>query len=252
MQLIRLVTSSLLLVTLISACAFSEKKNRDEAQLHSRIGGAMLEQGRYPQALRELLTAEELDPQNAAIQNNLGLAYFLREHPELGVRHLEKALTIDPKYTEARNNYGRILIELGRYDEAAAQLKKVLTDLTYSDPAKAWINLGLAHFRQGDFRSAQSDLSEALRLTRDNCLAQTLYGRSLFELADYSAAARALDIAITICESNKYDEPYYFSGLAYYKMGRQSHAINRMREVIKLNPSGAYAKKAESLIKLMK
>lgn len=253
-RMARKITFVLLTLSLIggvTGCGSTSKK-REEAQLRFQLGTSLLTQGRYPSALRELLIAESLDPKNHVIQNNLGLTYFMREKYDLAAQHLRKAIEIDPKYSEARNNYGRSLIELARYDEAIRELEKVVADLTYTDPAKALLNLGLAHFRKGDFATAKMKFAEVIRLNRSHCLAQTMYGRSLLELADYSTASRALDNAVLICKSLKFDEAHYFSGLSYYKLGNTSTAIARMEEVIKLYPDGNYAKKAESLLKLMK
>jgi type IV pilus assembly protein PilF len=238
------------LVFFIVGCTTT--KDREEAQFHLRIGTAALEQGKYPAAFKELQIADKLDPKNAVIHNNLGLAYFLRERYELAANEMLRAIEIDPSYSEARNNLGRTLIEMGRYEAAIRELQRVLADLTYTDPAKAWVNLGLAHFRQKDFESAKHDFSEALKINREHCLGQTLYGRSLFELKNYPDAAQALDNAVVVCKEAKFDEPHYYSGLAYYKLGRTSSAIARMEEVIKLYPGSAYAKKAESLLKIMK
>jgi type IV pilus assembly protein PilF len=245
-----LVCGSFLVLTSLSGCA--TWNSRESAQLRMRIGTAHLEQGNYPHALRELLAAERLDPRDPTIQNNIGLAYFMRERYDLAARHLGRAVDLDPQFSEARNNYGRVLIELGRHEEAIRQLEKVVEDLTYPDPAKAWINIGLARFRKGDFSAARNDFAQALKVKRDHCVGQTLYGRSLFELQQYEVAAQALDNAVLICRESQFDEPYYFSGLTYYKLGRISSAIARMEEVVRLYPNGNYAPKAESLLKLMR
>lgn len=237
---------------LLSTSCATSKKNQEEALLRLRLGTSLLQQGSYPQALRELLLAEKLDPRNEITQNNLGLTYFMRERYDLALEHLEKALRLKSDYTEARNNLARTLIELSRFDEAIDELKLVTADLTYTDPAKAWVNLGLAYFRKGDFKSAKDKFAQAMKLNRGNCLGQTLYGRSLLELADYQSASVALDNAVLICQSTKFDEPYYFSGLSYYKLGRTSAAIARMEEVMQISPDGEYAQKARSLLKLMK
>ncbi len=255
MTTIRIFLVAPLLFAMLFAGGCASSKKKDEGALHMRIGTAFLQQGRYPDALRELLVAEKLDPRNAQTQNNLGLAYFLREKYKLAAEHILNAIEIDPKFSEARNNYGRTLIELGRYDEAITQLRMVLADLTYPDPAKALVNLGMAQFRKGDFSSARTTLAKAMQTNRENCLAQSLYGRTLFEMGQFSAAANALDNANIVCHSNNqpgFDEPQYFSGLAYYKLGNTSSAISRMEDVVKFYPDGKYAKKAEDLLKLMK
>ena len=238
------------LVFLLVSC--TTVKSHDEAILHLRIGTAWLQQGRYPNALRELLEAEKLDPKNPVVQNNLGLAYFLREKYELAVQHLERAVEIDSKYSEARNNLGRVLIEQGKYNQAITELKIVIADLLYPTPGKAYVNLGLARFRQGQFEEAKEDFAKAIKLDREDCLAQNFYGRSLFELNQFTEAAPALDHAVIVCKASKLEEPQYFSGLTYYKLGRTSDAISRMEGVVSEYPSSRYAKKAESLLQIMK
>lgn len=233
------------------ACTSFEKQH-DEADLHLRIGTSYLQQGNYPLALRELLAAEKLDPKNELIENNLGLVYFFRERYEDSARHLKRAIEIKPEFTEARNNYGRVLIEVARYDEAIQQLNKVLSDLTYTETSKAWVNYGLVYFRRGDFMTARDKFAQAIQNNRDNCVGHTYFGRSLLELGKLKEAAVALDNAVVVCRPMKYEEPNYFSGLTYYKLGRTSSAIARMEEVMKLYPQSAYAKKAESMLKLMK
>lgn len=246
-----LLTLFLLAIAAMAGCA-SAQKDRDTADLHLRIGTSFLTQGNFPNAMRELQTAEKLDPKNPVIQNNLGLVYFMREKYESAAQHLERALKLNPAYSEARNNYGRVLIELGRYDKAIEELQKVAKDLTYQDPAKAHVNLGLAYFRRGDYSSARNQFSEAIKLNRDNCLAQTYFGRSLLEMSQLPQAATALDNAVVVCRPNKFDEPHYYSGLTYYKLGQVSSAVSRMEEIINLYPEGRFAKRAESLLKLMK
>lgn len=241
-----------LMVLALVSCATTSTKDRELAKYRLRIGTAYLETGDYPAALRELLLAEKLDPKNEMIQNNLGLTYFFRERYDLAAEHLKRAVELKPTFTEARNNYARVLIEQAKYEEALKELKTVLDDLTYSDPAKAWVNVGLAYFNKGDFAQAKNALATAIQIDRNHCLGQTLYGRSLLELGELTAAARALDNAVVVCRPSKFDEPHYYSGLTYYKLGKTSAAIARLEEVIKLYPQGQYAKKAESMLKLMK
>ncbi|MES2964790.1 MAG: tetratricopeptide repeat protein [Bdellovibrionota bacterium] len=227
-------------------------KNKEESVFRMRNGTALLQQGHYPEALRELLHAEKLDPQNAAIQNNLGLAYFLRDKYDMAGKHLVRAIDLKPDYSEARNNYARVLIEQGKYAQAINELEKVIKDLTYTEPSRAWVNMGLARFRQKNYSGAKKNFADAIKLNREDCLAHTLYGRSLFEMGDFVQAAPALDNAVVVCRISKFDEPHYFSGLTYYKLGRTSDAVSRMEEVINLYPGSRYAKKAESLLQIMR
>ena len=228
------------------ACTSSHHK--EEALLHLEMGSAFLQSGRYPEALRELLLAEKADPTNPIVQNNLGLVYFIREKNELANKHLKRAVELKGEYTEARNNWARVLIELGQYDKAISELKTVLKDLTYADTGKALTNLGLAHFRRGKYQEAKKHLSQALKVNRENCLAYTLFGRSQLELGEVQSAASSLDSAVVLCQPAEFDEPHYFAGLAYNKLGQREKAIARLEEVVRLYPSGKYNRKAQDML----
>lgn len=233
-------------------CASWGEQDKKKAELYLRLGTAQLESGNYPDALRDLLKANELDPKNPVIHNNLGLVYFLRERFDQSESHLRKALSLDNSYTEARNNLSRVLIEKGQYAEAEKELKLVLDDLTYGSPSKAYINLGLAKFNQKAFIEARNAFSKVLSTAPDDCTASTYLGRTYFETADYSQAAESLDRAIGFCQKNLFDEPHYYSALAYYRLGDRSKSMTRFEELLKYYPTGKYREKAKGMLSLIR
>lgn len=232
-------------------CA-SKEREKDNAALYLKIGTAFFANKKYPEALRELLRAEQLDPNNAVVQNNLALTYFVRDRIDLAQKHIDRAIALDAKYTEARNNRARILIERGQFAEAAVEAKKVISDLTYPYPIRGWTNIALAHFRKGDFSQAKVAATDALKVDRGNCFAQTILGRSLLEIGEVKDAADTLDRATVACRAEGDDEASYFAGLAQYKLGRASAAMARLTEMLREFPQGRYAKKAESLLEIIK
>lgn len=241
------------LVLILAGCASkSASKAKDEAALHLQIGTTLFTNKKFPAALTELLIAEKLDPENSTVQNNLALTYFVRDRFDLAEIHIERAVKLNPKYTEARNNRARILIERSKYAEAIEEAKRVTQDLTYQYPIRGWTNIALAYFRKGDFKNSRDSATEALKIERTNCFAQTILGRSLLELGNAKDAADTLDRAIVACVSEGQDEAAYFAGLANYKLGRSAVAVARLKDVLKDYPDGRYAKKAESLLEIIK
>lgn len=241
----------LMLVISLAGCT-STQRNREEADLRLRIGTSFIQKRDFPAAIRELQKAEKLDPKNETVQNNLGLAFFMRERFPQAEEKFRRAVELRSTYSEAKNNLSRVLIEMGRYTEAIKLLDQVTEDLTFYDPEKAWNNLALAYFRKGDFKSAKNKLAEALKINRDSCYAQTLYGRSELELKNFAGAAESLDRAIVACKNSGFEEPHYFSALTYYKLGNSGKATARMEEVIQLYPNTDYAKKAKEFLQLMR
>jgi Tfp pilus assembly protein PilF len=236
----------------LSACTSWSTTDTEKADLHLRVGTSLLENGNFPQALSELLAAEELDSGNPAIQNNLGLVYFARGKNEIAVVHLRKALELKANYTDAKINLGRVLIEEEKFLEADRWLNDSAQDLTYTSPQKPLLNLGLSAFRQRKFKDARRDLVKSLEYKRDDCLAQTLYGRSLYELKEFPSAAQTLDQAIGFCVHEQADEAQYYSALSYYQTGEQRKAETRLEEIIKLYPEGRYRDRARSLLETMR
>lgn len=242
----------LLTIYALTGCSSLFKEDQEKANLHLRIGTSHLMNGNYPAALNELLLAESIDDSNPLIQNNLALAYFVRDRFDLAEIHVRKALKLNPAFTDARNNFSRILLERGRYQEAIAEAKVVAKDLTYQEPAKPLLNLGMAYFRMGNFSSAQQELSKAIDFQRENCQAQSLLGRTFYELKNYARAAEQLDRAVSFCQKSQFDEPHYYSALSYFQTGDVKKAEARMEEVIKLYPNGKYQERARAMLETMR
>ncbi len=234
---------------LLVSCQVFSPRDPDAAELHLRIGTSQLQSGFYPQALASLLQAESLDPENPMIQNNLGLAYLVREKYSLAETHLRRSLELKPDYSDAKNNLGRLLIEMGQYQTAIQILNEAEADLTYPNPEKPQINLGIAYFSLKQFNTAQKYFQKALTVQRDSCLAQNYFGRTFFEIKNFSLAAENLDRAVGYCKKDQFDEPHYYSGLAYYQMGLVDRATARLEEVVSLYPQGKYKVRAQEALK---
>lgn len=224
--------------------------NKDFADLHFRVGSSHLEKANFPEALKELLQAESYNTNDPLIYNNLGLAYFMLERYEQSEFNFRKAITLDSTFTDARNNLSRVLIERGKYKEAREQIKLVLEDLTYTQPAKVFINLGLSYFREHKYADSKEAFLKAVSYDRENCLAQSYYGRSLLEMKDSERAIQVLDKASGICLKVNFDEPIYFSAIAYYRMGDRIKAQARLETLVQKN--SPFKDKAESMLDILR
>lgn len=227
-------------------------RNPEMAQLHLRLGVSHIENSNLPYALRELLKAEEYDKSDPIIQNNLGLVYFLRDRFDLAEKHFRKAILLLPAYTDAKNNLARTLIEKDQFDEARKLLNEVIGDLTYASAEKAYINEGLLNFNQKKFPLAIRSFQNAIKIQMDSCIANSYIGRSYFELKDYNMATEALDKAVGFCQNQMFDEPHYYSALAWYRAGNVAKSEARFNEILKLYPDGKYRDKAKSMLEILR
>lgn len=79
----------------------------------------------YPRALAAAQRAVELDGSLASAHSSLGfIDFFWLHNPQASEREFRLAIEIDPRLVEARQWYGSVLMHLGRFDEAIAQLEE--------------------------------------------------------------------------------------------------------------------------------
>ncbi|HEV8583094.1 MAG TPA: tetratricopeptide repeat protein [Thermoanaerobaculia bacterium] len=101
------------IVTLVSAsllwgaCAGYGRPNQAAAQL--AFGVDMARRGLWDEALFRFQEAEKLDPQNARIQSNLGVAYEAAGQFEKALELYKKALNLAPNDKDIRTNYARFV-----------------------------------------------------------------------------------------------------------------------------------------------
>ncbi len=241
-----------LLAIFLTGCTTVSAGDRKKANLYLELGTSYLIHGDYPLALKALLRSEHLDPTNASTENNLGLTYYVMQHFDQAQIHFKKALQIRPDFTEAENNLGRLYIDVGLYKKAIYELKIATADLTYTSAAKAWSNLGQAYFLSGEFSEAEGAFRKSLQTRHDDCSTLDFYGRTLFELHDYRPAAESLDQAIGVCGRSKFDEPHFYSGMSFYKLGDIDKARARLNELVSLFPQSQYAPQAKKMLEILK
>jgi type IV pilus assembly protein PilF len=232
-------------------CASADKSDHERAILHMQIGTGYLAQGQYPQAINELTKAEQLDPKDPKILNNLGLAYFVRGKTKLAETKFHAAIVQDPNFSEAKNNLARVLIDEAHYSEATRLLREVEGDLTYPYPEKTLSNLGMAFFAQGQYKAAEDYLSRSLHIRRESCATASFYGRTLLEMKRIAQSAEALDQAIEFCRASHFEEPIYFSAMSYFSLGDKEKSRARLEELLKNYPQSKYVAKAKGMLELL-
>ena len=122
--------------------------------------------------------------------------------------------------------------------------------MTYPQPGKAYINYGLSYFREQKYTESREAFLKAISFERENCLAQNYYGRSLLELKELTKAIQTLDKASGYCLKVNFDEPIYFSAMAYFRMGDRIKAQARLETLIQKN--SPYKDKAETMLEILR
>ena len=122
-------------------------------------------QGGYTEkAVRPLKRALEIEPRSAEVYGLLGSVYELQGENALAEQSFNKALSIDPKASSIRNNYGAYLFKMNRLSAAYRQFETASEDVSYSQRSRTFENMGIVAMRQGNRDLALRHFDKALRL----------------------------------------------------------------------------------------
>lgn len=235
----------------MAGCVTTQKKS-EQASLHLQLAMSLIQQQNYPVALQELLISQDLDPSNADTQAYLGFVYFIRERNDLAEKHFKKAVQINPKFSDAKNNLARVYVETGRSKEAEVLLKEVLNDYTYSDFSRAHFNYGLLEFNRKNYKSSLASFNKSIQQDRENCLAHVYIGRNYLELSQSSIAVEELNKAIQFCQPLQVDDAHYYNAIALFRSNQKDLAVIRFQELLKIYPAGKNRENAKKMLDVIK
>jgi Flp pilus assembly protein TadD len=167
-------------LALLAACALLA------AALHSSPLGS-------PRRQAKPLSGHQLQ---AALQNNLGVAYMNRESIQKAIGHFRQAQTLDPKLTAVRLNLAIALLNTQKY----AQAQTILEQITRQEPgnAHAWYNLGLVAMDTNHPRSALHAFKQVEHINPRDPDTHYFIGKLYLQLGKYPQAVAALEAALHI------------------------------------------------------
>jgi Flp pilus assembly protein TadD len=98
--------AGLAVLSMMFAGCTTDAELKEKAMGHIRIGTAHIQAGQYTPALKELLEAEKLTPNDPAVHYYLGIAYERKGFMDDAFKEFQKAIALKPDYSEAHNFLG--------------------------------------------------------------------------------------------------------------------------------------------------
>jgi Tfp pilus assembly protein PilF len=202
-----------------------------------------LRRGQARSALGHALKSVELDDENAEAAHLVALIYldFCRTSPkecelDQAERYARQALDVFPKYREARNTLGVVLIHERKYSAAIETLKPLSQDILYQTPENAWGNLGWAYLDSGQTELAIDALQRAIAAQPAFCVGHYRLGRAYEKKGDRQAALHAYGRALDADERCKaLQEVWAARGLLLMQMGQLNEARADLDECVRLD-----------------
>lgn len=188
----------LLLVTigLLQACVAvnpGQTKNEKASAVNVQLGIGYLQQNNLDLASEKLTKALRQDPDSAAAHNAFAILQDRLRQTDKAEYHYKKATTLDPKNSQAANNYGAFLCRNGRELESEEYFLRALDNPLYNTPEYAFTNAALCLLKVNQTDSATEYLRQAIAAKSDFAPALVTMGDLLFQEGDHAKAKSYLD-----------------------------------------------------------
>ena len=197
--------------------------------------------------LNKVVSAAELRqtvPPAAKKQYELGLKFVNKGNFQQAATHFTEALTIYPEYLAARNDLGAQFLKLKRIDEAEKQFEMVLSDDPKNFNAK--FNMGLVHVERRQYPEAISLLNQAVAIDSTRAVARLWIGIAKLELGDLESAEAELTRAL-IMGGDECIAAHYHLARVYLNRGDLAEAARSVNVYIESAPRGELIREAKDL-----
>lgn len=208
-------------------------------------GSVFFEQGDFDSAVRCFSEIVKDGPDRYPdVYNKLGIIYQRKGLSQKAATLFEKALKINPAYTEAALNLSIVYNELGRHEHAQKIFNTAVKTVYKTRKVKdAYIDGKLAneHARMGEqyyflgrFKEAITEYRKALKLCPNFPDLITQLGLAYRENGDLESAA---DVFIKAQNAApEYVPAYLHLGITYYMKGFVDMAIREWKRALTINP----------------
>lgn len=186
----------LLLAVLLPACVAvdpGQTQNEKASAVNVQLGIGYLQQNKLQLADEKLDKAIRQDPESASAHNAYAILQERLKQTDKAEYHYRRATELDPKDSQAANNYGTFLCRNGRELESEKYFMKALDNPLYSTPEYAYTNAAVCLLKVRQTEPAREYLRKALTERSDFGPALLAMGGLYFDEMDYANAQIYLD-----------------------------------------------------------
>jgi len=221
----------LILIILVSACSSKSDKRKHQSQLYFGAGTQSLMTQDYTDALTNLIKANELDPDNAGILTNLGMAYYFKGERDLAVKTLKKSIELDEANSDAKINLASIYFKDGDYNNSEKIYKAVLKDLTYDKQARTLYNLGIIEIQRQRVSSAENYFKKSVKEEGNYCPSYFQLGLIQYDQKQFNKALKNFrEASMGTCYESS-PAAHYYQAMALTSLKRFNEARLKYDEI---------------------
>jgi tetratricopeptide (TPR) repeat protein len=177
-------------------------------------------------------------PDSPILVNKIGIAFHQLMQLDLAKKNYERAIKLDPKYSEAINNLGTIYYSQKSYRRSIGCYKRALR---YTNPtASIYANLGAAYFGRKNYKQATEYYEQALKIDPDVFEHHSSFGTLMQERTVEERATYHLYMAKMYAKSGANDRAIIYLRKALEEGGKDREKIPGMPEFALLVKSPAF------------
>jgi type IV pilus assembly protein PilF len=165
-----------------------EPESRKRARIRMELAVGYFEQGQTNVALDELKQVIASDPTFPDAYNLRGLIYMRLNDMRQAEESFRRAVALNPRDGNVQHNFGWLLCQQGRYDEAARAYEAAMANPMYAGRAKTLMAQGLCEARAGKTAEAERSLARSYELDAGNPVTGYNLASLLFRRGDFTRA----------------------------------------------------------------
>ncbi|MEO5669764.1 MAG: type IV pilus biogenesis/stability protein PilW [Ramlibacter sp.] len=165
-----------------------EPELRKRARIRMELAIGYFDHGQTNVALDELKQVIASDPTFPDAYNLRGLIYMRLNDMRQAEESFRRAASLNPRDSNVQHNYGWLLCQQGRYDEALRSFDTALASPVYVGRAKTLMAQGVCQARYGRKADAERSLARSYELDAGNPVTGYTLATLLYERGDYPRA----------------------------------------------------------------
>lgn len=213
-------------------------KNPESWMAHNNLGKLLLDQGKIDEAQPHFEEAHRLNPQFALALSNLATVEMQHRNFQRALELCEQAVrTTDPNVAEAYVNLGQASVRFGDFTKAFASYRSAIERAPDYVLARMSLADLLLEFNKPD--EAVQQLREVIRIDPDDAEPRAMLGKLYATRGDHAAALEQYLIASRL----RPGEPVILKSIAslYALLGRRNDAIEFAQRAVQFNPDDVEA-----------
>jgi len=179
----------------------SDKTAAEEADIEKAKSGyeravALINEGKYDEALAELQPLAEKDPTQWVVPWQMALAYSGLNRKEEAEAAFKKTIELNPTNARLYNELGRFYMKNKRMDEARTQFETA-ANLSPEEAPIFWYNLAVTFYNAGDLRASIDPLTKVVELDPGHANAHFYLGVCLFGTSESKVEGGQVKMILT-------------------------------------------------------